>query len=112
MEEFPRYRKKSTRRPPKKSNHKHLYQYCVLRERHHTPFGVRDELVIGTYCPTCGKIGWRGGLEKDGWIINDAHPPFIHHEWSDKAKREFDPATRTLPFFDVTDLIGQKFVEV
>ena len=112
MEEFPRYRKRSTRRPSKKSNHKHIYKYCVFREQFRTPLGFRDEFVIGTYCSICGKIGGRGDLEEDGWIFNDAHPPFIHHEWSDKAKKEFDPDTRTLPFFEITDLLNQKFVEV
>ena len=112
MEEFPRYRKKSVKKPPKKSNHKHEYTYCVFKEHFDTPFGSVEEFEIGTYCPICGKIGGRGDLEKDGWLVNDAHPPWTHHAWSAKAMKEFDASTRTLPFFEISDFLRQKFVKI
>ena len=112
MDEFPRYRKKSQRKPPKKSDHKHEYTYCVFHEHIKTMFGFTEEFRIGTYCPICGKIGGRGDLEKDGWLVNSASPPWVCHGWSDKAKKEFIASTRTLPYFEISDFFSQKFVDV
>lgn len=109
MDEFPRYRKASTRRPPRKSNHKHLYKYCVFHEHYKN----HESFRIGTYCPDCGKIGYGGitDLEEDGWMDDLSYGPWAAHEWSCRAKREFDPDTRTLPCFEISDF-RQKFVDM
>ncbi len=112
MDEFPRYRKKSTKRPPKKSDHKHEYTYGVFHYHIKTPFGFNEEFKIGTFCPVCGKIGGRGDLEKDGWLENTAQSPWLCMEWSDQAKKEFVASTRTLPYFEISDFFTQKFVDV
>lgn len=111
MDEFPRYRKKTKRRPPAKSDHKHSYTYCVFHERIKTPFGYNEEFRIGTYCPVCGKIGSARFLERDGWLDNVA-PILVRHEWTDKAKKEFVASTRSIPYFEIFDAVRQKFVNV
>ena len=119
MDDIPRYRKKSHKKPPKKSNHKHEFVPCVFIEKYHKYYYVspspqheqRDVYTIGRYCHICGKVGYTGDLEEDGWTVNTAQRPWICHEWSDKAKREFDPKTRTLPCFEITDMF-QKFVDM
>lgn len=119
MEEIPRYRKKSRRKSAGKSDHKHVYVNCVFGyynvhlERAHG-FVDDKELSwsIGTYCPVCGKIGrftdpaWLAVhsccLGKDRW----------REMWTKEALREFDPASRTLPFFFLEDRHFQKQVKL
>jgi len=112
MDEFPRYRKKTKRHPPAKSDHKHSYTYCVFHERIKTPFGYNEEFRIGIYCSVCGKIGSTGFLERDGWLENVAQRPWVSHEWTAKAKMEFAASTRSLPCFEIFDAVRQKFVNV
>lgn len=91
------YRKKSKARPPKKANHKHVWADCV--------FEFEDELLgkisIGTYCPICGKIG---NPMSRRWRQKTCY------EWTDAARKEFDPETRTLPLCHAKNYFS-KFVE-
>ena len=100
------YKKKRRRRKPKKADHAHEWDECVYG----LSFAGNFELSIGTYCPICGKIGiptyytkWKNHLKSDGGDV--------YSEWSEEAEREFDPNTRTLPYFDI-DLFVTKFVEL
>ena len=49
--DVPKYRKKSTRQPPVKSKHKHLYKDCLLKQ------ADESKLHKSEYCTACGKIG-------------------------------------------------------
>lgn len=110
MDEFPRYRKKAKKKTPKKSDHKHVFEYCVINELDNKY--AKEVYRIGCYCPVCGKIGdCHGDLERDGWLYNAAKLPFYRREWSDKALREFDANTRTLPYFEVADFFA-KYVKL
>lgn len=48
--EIPKYQKRSTRQPPKKSKHKHLYKDCLLKSK-------EGRFHKSEYCSICGKIG-------------------------------------------------------
>lgn len=58
---IPKYKKKSTRKPPKKSKHKHIYKDCLLKSKiafkYNTGERIVDRLHLGNYCTICGKIG-------------------------------------------------------
>ena len=60
-DDITKYRKKSQHRPPKKSDHKHNYQPCILRapvpsfDKVHGRVPIY-KLVKATYCTICGKI--------------------------------------------------------
>lgn len=118
QDDIPRYRKKSTSKPPKKSKHKHLREPCIIEypENWHTKehlCGDGRHTSIGTYCPICGKIGditdWERWYQKEpvhvGIYILAQHAP------TNEGKRELDPETRTLPTFFV-DSPFAKFVEL
>jgi hypothetical protein len=49
--DVPKYRKKSTRQPPVKSKHKHLYKDCLLKKID------ENKAYKSEYCTVCGKIG-------------------------------------------------------
>jgi len=117
-EDVPRYKKKAKKKSPKKANHKHRFENCVLGyntialDKAH---GVvpSPELSIGTYCPACGKIGVH---TDSAWRVkkNDPNLPakaMRQTQWSDEAKREFDPHTRTLPYFWLDDWL-QKYTRL
>lgn len=114
MEDIPKYRKKSQKKPPKKANHKHEWSNCVyetdsMNYSIEKGFFRTTELTIGKYCPICGKIG---EISDRNYRINTSqYSHFFHYEWSKEAIREFDPATRTLPFFRI-DQFKDKFVEM
>lgn len=99
------YRKKSKRRPPKKANHKHENADCVFFENGHH----YKHLFIGSYCPVCGKImNWLTPLDGK-WRKNDSeYPHFIHSAWTEDALREFNPETRTLPFFEIKKILQRE----
>lgn len=105
---------------PKKSKHKHIYEPCVLEsqsmkfdERH--GFINDPQLSIGSYCPVCGKVGSHKLYDDDRWYEEILRPvgSFLCYgkKPTEEALREFDPETRTLPFFKLTDY-WQKEVEL
>lgn len=94
-----KYRKKSQRRPPKKSKHKHDYQPCLFRSpiddfdiaigRH-----LVSKIFRGTYCSKCGKVGeWN----------------FLDYLTDEEITEE---EVFTLPLFDVNDVFAVKFVDL
>ncbi len=95
-EEVPRYRKKSRKGSPPKSNHKHKYERCVfvypepdyraiLRNGRNEE---RECRTLGTYCPICGKIGNIALF----WSQSDL---------TDENARQLNPQTSTLPTFRI-----------
>ena len=106
--DVPRYRKRSNKKAPAKSNHKHEYVNCVydvptLRFEQTRGFLPTTRTAIGTYCKICGKVG---DIYDHTWFsVSNTWPP----QWSNKAEQEFEESTRTLPRFKLDDLF-QKFV--
>lgn len=119
-DEPPKYKKKSHKQHEKKSNHPHVWSNCVYEfdtpdysKALTTGMKTKRELSIGTYCSICGKIGttmdlsWREDVDLKSWI----HSKVIGRDWSDTAKQEFDPKTRTLPCFYIGDwLRHEKYI--
>ena len=112
LEDIPRYRKRSNKKAPAKAKHKHEFANCVYviaSVRLDTAHGFvpAQRLSIGTYCPMCGKIGttfdstWR--VDSNRWSAFGV--------WADKAQKEFDESTRTLPVFRIDDVFKQKYVK-
>lgn len=60
-DDIPKYRKKSSRHPPKNSKHKHEHKECLLKIKmaikYSTGESIVDTLYLGKYCTICGKIG-------------------------------------------------------
>ena len=121
FEEIPRYKKKAKKTPPKKLDHKHVFEECVFEsatcrlDRAHGFQYDKPQWSIGTYCPICGKIGTT--RKKEGWMKKTANDFGLfsasHDDWNDKALREFNPKTRTLPFFALKEPFGfDKFVDL
>lgn len=104
-----RYRKKSNSPAPPKAKHKHQYQDCLFEIDWQeldkaNGFVPSTEIVFGSYCPICGKIG---GAKKDWYIYINK---IWRYEYTDEAKKELDESTRTLPLFRIKDFT-QKYIE-
>ena len=59
--DIPKYKKKSLKKPPKKSDHKHRYEECGLEIPkywyvYNHPNKTDVECLRGRYCIVCGKI--------------------------------------------------------
>ena len=111
MDEIPKYRKKAKKNTPKKSKHKHIYEPCVF-EYHvdvlWSPHATNKS--IGSYCRICGKIG--SMINREKWIQECRTPGGWFTVWTEKAEAEFDPRTRTIPYYFIDGLFIQKYVEI
>lgn len=117
--DIPKYRKKSTARPPAKVKHKHVYEPCLLEElmewycKPHERKTNKTRLRFSSYCPICGKVG---SMDKDRWwtTIKKTTEMFSYLEpvYTEEAERELNPITRTLPVFYVGDQWRPKFVDI
>lgn len=119
-DDIPKHKKKARNKTPRKSNHTHIYEPCVLeypiewwKKAHERSDKQKTE--IGAFCPICGKIGV---AKQERWYKFDITPfpnavmgRVRHIVPTDECARELDPATRTLPTFTISDPF-QKFVEV
>ena len=105
-----RYKKKSNSRPPKKANHKHLCEPCIIS--YPNEWWAKEHLrtdkthdVIGIYCPICGKIGEL--KDRARWYMKDTvfvgNVQFTENVLTEEGKKEMNPETRTLPTFKVKD---------
>lgn len=108
------YKKKSVKRPPPKSKHKHDYQPCILDTKsaaYSKEYGFVDtrELNVGTYCTICGKIG---DVNMFGIDPNETCIAKTLWRFSDEQRTQLNPATRTWPLFRVDDYFKQKFVDL
>ena len=118
LDETPRYRKKSTVKPPKKSKHKHLCEPCVLSypQDWHTKEHLRSDErheSIGAYCPICGKIGEI--KDKSRWYSKETvfigNYQLTETVLTEEGKKEMNPETRTIPCFMIDDPF-EKFVKL
>lgn len=117
IDEVPRYRKKSQKKPPKKSDHKHVFEPCVLEYpqdwflKEHLRNGEK-KAAISSYCPMCGKIG---NIDIERWWTRESimvgNFPCWNSIPTEEAELELNPETRTLPTF-MCDGIFQKFVNI
>lgn len=116
QEDVAKYRKKSQKKTPRKSKHKHDYQPCVLQyeraefDKVHgfTPTGIEER--VGSYCPICGKIGEVDFIRWWFTAWNQEHST-CWSEPTEEAKRELNPETRTLPTFWAGDMFA-KYVDI
>ena len=108
-EDIPRYKKKAKKKSAAKADHKHRFEPCVFRlddlrfdEAHGFVREPDAAFSIGTYCPVCGKIGTTINRE---WLDErqGCWPILFQARWSERARREFDESTRTLPCFYLGD---------
>ena len=119
IEEIPKYKKKSKAKTPKKADHRHIFEPCVIeyicpyaeftKEQGFKP-GYKAK--IDGYCPICGKIGTP---DMEPWLVKSDrwYPDYGMNEPSESALRELNPKTRTLPTFDIgDDWIFAKFVNL
>ena len=110
FDEETRYRKKSVKRPPKKSTHKHVFKPCVFEtkgivfDKAHGIVKGPNEYKMGSYCEICGKVG---PADRKWWCVGNSR--FLLGQYTEEAERQLDPATRTLPTFYLEDYF-QKFV--
>ena len=122
-----KYKKKSNKNPPTKTKHKHNYTPCVFEYnslRLDKAQGFKYDVPaweIGGYCPVCGKIGF---CEEEYNYINPTYVEnlknlkaqnFVHCQedfYNEKAKKEFNPETRRIPYFFIDDIYFQKFVDI
>jgi len=111
--DIPRHRKKAQPKGLKRSNHKHIYEPCLLEyDWAPNPSTSKSEgtiVVFRSYCTLCGKLG---DVDVSRWFV----PPEKNYIWpkgyTEAAKKELDPATRTIPLFKVENGIFTKFVEL
>jgi hypothetical protein len=116
LDEIPRYKKKSTAKTPKKANHKHLVEPCLIAypEDWWTKEHLRNRkmhISVGGYCPVCGKIGTL--KDKSKWYGKDTVffgiYQFTESVLTEGGRKEMNPSTRTLPYFEIDDPFA-KFV--
>lgn len=110
------YKKKAKHMRPKKSKHKHEYCPCVFEyngtqlDKAHG-FVPKPSTCFGSYCRICGKIGEADHKRWMRWVpIGNGVAG--RSEYTDEAKDELNPATRTLPTFYIEDIWSQKFVPI
>lgn len=114
-EEMP-HRKRAKRKTVKKSRHRHNFQPCVfefegIRYDKNYGFVTMPDASIGTYCPICGKIGSFCAQGWRQWKPLNASNRGGSFTYTDIAKKELNPQTRTLPTFHLRDKYSQKNVK-
>ena len=118
-DDIPKYKKKSSAKPPQKSKHKHVYEPCLVEapvewylKPHERKSRPVTRLCFRSYCPVCGKTGdvdrerWWTTIEK----YNDMFK-YLEDVHTEEAERELNSITRTLPVFKA-DTPWPKFVSV
>ena len=110
-EEVMPHKKKSNKKTPTKSDHKHEFVPCVVgfnmprydRKKGMVPTPTEQ---ISSYCPVCGKIGLQDHQcwwEWESWKGTRAGS----YVPTEEAKRELNPETRTLPTFWIGDMFAK-----
>ena len=118
-DDIPKYRKKSQAKPPKKTDHKHLREPCIIEtpsDWHKKPHERSGEMKphFYAYCPVCGKVTGYNPDKERWWVREERFNGAIHYLETvptPEGARELDPATRTLPTFRVDDIFP-KFVDL
>ncbi len=104
-DDVPKYKKKSKTKPPKKIDHKHTYEPCLIEfpEQYYLKEHNRNgktHFQFASYCTICGKVGH---IDRDRWYkdtkCREGNRSWIKVDFSEEAERELNPETRTLPVF-------------
>ena len=77
-------------------------------------FVTEDRYDIWLYCPICGKVFNRDTSPRWYHYSEKSRPElgiYLDLQYTEEAKREFDPATRTLPCYRLPDGIFTKYIE-
>lgn len=102
--DIPKYKKKSSKKHAKKSDHKHRYEPCVFKYSSLWYLAKPESHIVGdlevinktiksngTYCPICGKVGdielWSKEVFTDVPIFQVTTP---FEKYIDVEKREND----------------------
>lgn len=107
-----KYKKKSNKRPPKKADHKHIFEPCVFQskgikfDKAHGIVDGPDEYKMGSYCKICGKVG---PGDRKWWDMVDNR--FCLGKYTKDAELQLNPETRTLPTFRLNNYF-QKFISI
>lgn len=109
-----RYKKKATKKSPPKAKHKHEFEECILEypsKSFDKTKGFIDKVegCFGRYCVICGRIHF-GGLT-DHFVRAPYGNSYVLR-MSEKAKRELNPETRTLPTFWVDGFLKTKYIDL
>ena len=119
IDDVPKYKKKSQKKPPKKANHKHQFKTCIIEiplDWHKKPHERNGEMTphLYEYCFICGKVGrYEPDYEKFWTREKRFNGVFNYYETvpTEEGTIELNPATRTLPTFRVDDIFP-KFVKL
>lgn len=108
--------KKKKKKTIKKSNHKHVYKFCVIQypwDKFDKEKGFLKEKTesLAKYCPVCGKLQTK--LTPDDWdkLTEYKHftfsasmfwLPYVEDKYlTEYAISQINPETRTIPTFEV-----------
>lgn len=119
VDDIPKYKKKSQKKAPKKADHKHLCEPCVIEhpkdwyKKEHERSGELAADIYG-YCPVCGKVTsyrpdkgrWYKTVQRNNGVFS-----YLETVPTEECERELDPKTRTLPTFRTNDF-SAKVVEL
>ena len=117
-DDIPKHKKKSQKKTPRKSDHKHLCEPCIIErpedwyKKEHERSGKTVAEFYG-YCPICGKITafipnrdrWYTTVKRNNGVFS-----YLETVPTEEGARELNPTTRTLPTFEA-DGICVKRVE-
>lgn len=119
MDDIPKYKKKSQKKPPKKADHRHLREPCIIEipadwfNKPHERNGKTNPHFYA-YCPICGKVTGYNPCKERWWTREERYNGVFHFYetvYTEEGRREIDPATRTLPTFKSDDIFP-KFVDL
>lgn len=106
-DDFTPHKKKSKHKAPRKINHKHDFQPCVLEydglrlDKAHGFVYDKPCVRIANYCTVCGKLEIISTKEYKVTLRTATGGYYM--EDTEEAKRQFNPETRTLPTFKIGD---------
>lgn len=113
-----RYHKKSKRKPPAESKHKHEFKPCVFEyediifdNAHGFINKPEHSFAMGGYCHICGKIGATNHIWTSIVPVKPNSTAVCVVD-TEEARAELDPSTRTLPTFFLKDRWFQKYVDL
>lgn len=123
-EEGAKYKKKAKKKNPKKANHKHTYKNCFIKYKTQKDqyfcgdklWNAGDEIEsLVSYCPVCGKIGWREEDEEFKRLFPQTHLSDLMFPWridkeASKWMREHYP-TFFVEDYDFFKMSGQVFID-
>jgi len=112
-DDVPRYRKKAASKGLKRSNHKHQYEPCLLEfDKPPNPYTGKSEgtiTIFRSYCILCGKVG---APDLQRWFLSPTKNYLWPTGFTDEAKLQLCPETRTIRLFRVKDGYFTKYVPI